>query len=185
MMLKATAFNLTRDYRGEWLLHITLKSESVRNAMNLFDKQKPGKVYDVEVEQHRERRSLSANAYFHKLCNKLAAALGVSNDEMKVHLVRLYGTLAQIDGHEIEIRIPKGAKVEDYYPYTEWLRGDALADYYAAYKQTHALNGREFSRLIDGTVSECKALGIETLPPEELERMYAQADKSNGDSESR
>lgn len=183
--MRAVSFDLRQTYRGEWVLGVTLDKSSVRDAMNLCDRQKPGKMYDVEIRQHREARSLAANAYFHKLCNKLAAALNVSNDEMKIHLVRLYGTLAQIDGHEIEIRIPKGAKVEDYYPYTEWLRGDALADYYAVYKQTHALNSKEFARLIDGTVMECKALGIETLPPEELERMYAQADKSNGDSESR
>lgn len=181
--MKAVSFDLRQTYRGEWVLGVTLDKSSVRDAMNLCDRQKG--VYDVEIKRHRERRSLTANAYFHLLCNKLAAAMNVSNDEMKVFLVRLYGTLAQIDGHEIEIRIPKGAKVEDYYPYTEWLRGDALADYYAVYKQTHALNSKEFARLIDGTVVECKALGIETLPPEELERMYAQADKGHADSESR
>lgn len=185
MRLQAAGFNLTRDYRGNWIFSMVLKNESVRDAMNLFDKQKPGKVYDVEIKQHREQRSLTANAYFHLLCNKLAAALGVSNDEMKVHLVRLYGTAAEVDGHQIELRIPKGSKVEDYYPYTEWLHGDAEADYYAAYKQTHVLNGKEFARLIDGTISECKALGIETLPPDELARLYAQADKSDGDPESR
>lgn len=180
--MKAVSFDLRQTYRGEWVLGVTLDKSSVRDAMNLCDRQKG--VYDVEIKRHRERRSLTANAYFHLLCNKLAAAMNVSNDEMKVFLVRLYGTLAQIDGHEIEIRIPKGAKVEDYYPYTEWLRGDALADYYAVYKQTHALNSKEFARLIDGTVMECKALGIETLPPDELERLYAQADKGNSDSES-
>lgn len=181
--MKAVSFDLRQTYRGEWVLGVTLDKSSVRDAMNLCDRQKG--VYDVEIKRHRERRSLTANAYFHLLCNKLAAAMNVSNDEMKVFLVRLYGTLALIDGHEIVIRIPKGAKVEDYYPYTEWLRGDALADYYAVYKQTHALNSKEFARLIDGTVMECKALGIETLPPDELERMYAQADKGNGDPESR
>ena len=32
-------------------------------------------------------------------------------------------------------------------------------------------NTEEMSKLIDGLVSECKEQGIETLPPEELERM--------------
>ena len=30
---------------------------------------------------------------------------------------------------------------------------------------------REMSELIDGTVSEAKQMGIETLPPHEIERM--------------
>ena len=35
-------------------------------------------------------------------------------------------------------------------------------------------NTKEMSVFIDGIVSECKELGIETLPEEELERMKAQ-----------
>ena len=33
------------------------------------------------------------------------------------------------------------------------------------------MNTQEMSRLIDGTVSQAKELGIETATPEELERM--------------
>ena len=36
---------------------------------------------------------------------------------------------------------------------------------------------KEMSHLIDGLVSECKEMGIETLPPEELERMMAAYDR--------
>jgi len=35
------------------------------------------------------------------------------------------------------------------------------------------------SRLIDGLVSECKECGIETLTPEELERMMVQYAKKD------
>ena len=36
---------------------------------------------------------------------------------------------------------------------------------------------KEMSRLIDGLVSECKEAGIETLPPEEIERMMESYEK--------
>ena len=36
---------------------------------------------------------------------------------------------------------------------------------------SHTYNTAEMARLIDGTVDEAKALGIETLTPAELERM--------------
>jgi hypothetical protein len=39
---------------------------------------------------------------------------------------------------------------------------------------SHTYDSREMSRLIDGTVSEAKELGIETLSPAELERMKQQ-----------
>ena len=42
---------------------------------------------------------------------------------------------------------------------------------YLFYKRTRDLNKEEMSRLIEGTVSEAKALNIETLTPDELARM--------------
>lgn len=185
MMLKGTAFTLTQTFRGEWILGITLDKGSVRDAMSLHDRQKAGKAYDVDVKRHREARSLNANAYFHKLANDLAKACGIGNDEMKVYLVKRYGTLAEIDGQPIEIRLPNGARVEDYYPYALWIGSSGGVDSYILYKQTHTLNSAEFARLIDGTVQECEAIGVETLPPEELRRMYAQADQGHGDSPAR
>lgn len=182
MILKGTAFTLTQTFRGEWIIGFTLDAGSVRDAMHLHDSQKAGKFYDVDVKRHREARSLTANAYFHKLANDLAAVLGVSNDAMKVHLVKQYGTIAEVDGQPIQIRLPASAKPEDYYPYTAWIGSEDGFDFYVLYKQTHVLNSKEFARLIDGTVEECKALGIETLSPEDLRRLYeTQKDKGDGD----
>ena len=48
----------------------------------------------------------------------------------------------------------------------EWVR-------FAFMRGSHTYNTAEMSRLIDGTVAEAKQLGIETLPPSELERMKA------------
>ena len=104
---------------------------------------------------------------------------------MKVYLVKRYGTLAEIDGQPIEIRIPNGARVEDYSPYALWIGSSDGVDSYILYKRTHTLNSAEFARLIDGTVQECEAIGVETLPPDELRRLYAQADEGNGDPTAR
>ena len=45
------------------------------------------------------------------------------------------------------------------------------AFWYRGYKGSHELNTAEMAKLIDGTVYECKEAGIETLTPNELERM--------------
>lgn len=185
MNLKATSFFLQQTFRGDWVLGVTLEKSSVRDAMDLYDRHKPGVLCDVTVKRHREARSLTANAYFHTLCNKLAAKLDIENDAMKRFLVCQYGTVAEVDGFPVSITIPKGTKVEDFYPYAEWMSGDADSDTYVLYKQTHALNSEEFARLIDGTVAQCKLVGVETLPPDELARLYAQADKKQGDPEKR
>ena len=44
-------------------------------------------------------------------------------------------------------------------------------------KGSSGYNTSEMSALIDGVVSECKEMGIETLPPEELERMMDAYDR--------
>ena len=176
--MKATVFDLQRTYRDEWQLIATLTSDSVQEAMRLVDKAN-GKTYELTAKIYRKARSIPANAYFHKLCNSLAAVLGVDDDEMKVHLVLKYGTVAEKDGVPVTITLPKAVDPNDFYRYAKWMEGDEYTDTYLLYKQTHTLDGSEFSRLISGTVEDCQELGIETFPPAELEAMYAQADKAH------
>lgn len=178
--MKATAFDLQRTYRGDWQLIASLTEDSVEEAKRLADAAN-GKTYELTVKIYRKARSIPANAYFHKLCNLLAAALGVDDDEMKVHLVLKYGTVAEKDGVPVTITLPKAVDPKDFYRYAKWMEGDEYTDTYLLYKQTHTLDGSEFSRLISGTVEDCQELGIETLSPAELEAMYAQADKVHRD----
>lgn len=168
--MKATAFDLRRTYRDDWELIATLDRESVKEAMRLVDTA-DGKTYELTAKVYRKARTIPANAYFHKLCNDLAAVLGVDDDEIKTHLVLKYGTVAEKDGVPVTITLPHAADVQDFYRYAKWIEADECTDTYILYKQTHTLDRAEFSRLIDGTVEDCKELGIETLPPDELALM--------------
>lgn len=179
------AQNLT-IYRaaGKWFGNFEIPVDAVKTAQDIADRFHDKEI-DVDIRRHIERRTLTANAYFHVLVNKLAGVMRTSNDEMKRWLVRQYGTVAEVDGRAVEILLPRGTSPTDYYPYCEWLGSSGEFDRYALLKQTHVLNGSEFARLIDGTVAECKAMGIETLSADELRRLYASADKSNSDPEKR
>ena len=172
--MKLKDFRLSRAYNGAWELTAKVNADSVKEAMNLCDKQKD-RDYEAVIKEYREKRSLTANAYFHVLCTKIATALRTDIDSTKQMLVKRYGTAAIVNGQPITITIPKGVLAETYYPYCEWINGDANGDTYLLMKQTHVMNTQEFARLIDGAVDEAKELGIETLPPEELERLYAAA----------
>lgn len=44
---------------------------------------------------------------------------------------------------------------------------------YMMLRGSHEYDTREMSQLIDGLISECREVGIETLTPGELERMMA------------
>ena len=73
----------------------------------IWDKLHQEPVLDVEIKKHREKRSLSANAYFHVLCNKISAETGESEDAVKRRLVVSYGALARDkDGKPVGLKLP-------------------------------------------------------------------------------
>ena len=176
--MKAREFSLSRMYSGEWVLTAVLTADSVKDAKRLVDTQKP-RDYEVTIREYRERRTLTANAYFHALCGKMAAVLRTDIDSVKKHLVCSYGVSAERDGQPVTITLPKGERADDYYPYCVWLGGDANWDTYELMKQTHVMNTKEFARLLDATIDECRELNIEVLPDEEVKRLYAQIDHCN------
>ena len=51
---------------------------------------------DIEIKEHKEKRSLSANAYFHVLVDKLRQALRISFAECKNNLITSSGQLEYI-----------------------------------------------------------------------------------------
>ena len=149
---------------------------------NGYEELKDVELLDIRIKKYRRRRSLDANAYFHVLVDKLADRLGISKPRCKNLMIGRYGQPFYIDESEtveavIKTNIPVsqmmegesshcmpcGSKTED---------GKELV-FYKIFRGSSTYDTKEMSLLIDGTVSECKEQGIETLPPEELERMLA------------
>ena len=121
-----------------------------------------------EVKEHKEKRSLNANAYAWSLITKIADALRTSKEECYLEMLKRYGqseivsVLSQID-------------VSGYFKYykplaTATLQGKEFT-HYKIYKGSSEYDTREMSILIDGIVSEAKELVIETIPPNEIERL--------------
>ena len=159
--------------RISFLLH----ADSVKEAERLVDSA-GDKTLEGVIKVFREKRSLTANAYFHVLVTKIAAALNTDIQSVKRRMVCSYGAVADKDNVPITVTVPKGVDINVYFDYAAWIYGDSEGDTYIIYKPTHLLDSREFGRLVDSTVEEAKALGIETLPPDELRRLYAQVNKS-------
>lgn len=138
-----------------------------------FDRLKDCEL-DVE-KKHRNRRSLSANAYFHVLVSKIAAERGGSEESVKESLVIEYGALAtDDDGITVGFKLPASVDVSTIYPYDKCFdtreENGRLFNCYLVYKQTHDMDSKEMARLIDGAIEVAKDLGIETDTPEQLAR---------------
>lgn len=130
----------------------------------------------AEIKKYRKPRSLDANAYFHLLVNRIAATVGSSDEEVKRELVVRYGAVeTDEDGGPYGIMLPASADVGKVYPYTYFYKNMEMNDKsyrcYLLYKHTRDMDSAEMSHLIDGTVSEAKALGIETMTPDQIRQL--------------
>lgn len=130
-----------------------------------------GKELDIEFTEHREKRSLSANSYFHVLCDKLRQAVNISMAECKNHLIASYGQVLYYGEQQavIKTNIPPEEMYQNEYLHT-WLVkvGEDNTYFYRVYRGSSTYDTAEMSKLIDGTVNECKAVGIETMSPAQL-----------------
>lgn len=134
-----------------------------------------GKDYRIKLSKWTEKRSLNANAYAFVLCTKIAQAIGSSKDEVYEQMLQAYGT---VDEDFPPITVIAGADMS--ITKEHWLRidtrkvGEKDFDCYLRIKGSSEMDKKEMAHFIDGIVFECKQLGIETLPPDELERLKEQ-----------
>lgn len=170
--MKALNPRLTHEYGRGWILSVEVDADSVPSAKQVVDRFRDGYM-NVDVTRYTEKRSLQANAYFHVLCDRIADATKSTLDEVKVMLVQRYGTLERgKDGKYMAAKVPANTDITAIYPYTKHIGQDENGlDMYLFYKRTSTLDKQEMGRLIDGTVEEARALNLETMPPQELERM--------------
>ena len=133
---------------------------------------------DIVAKKHREKRSLDANAYFHVLVGKIADVMSISKTRCKNILIGRYGQQEFLDDGQqailkTNIGVDKMLEQEflHCWPCGSKIENDIEVVYYRIMRGSHTLDTKEMSILIDGTVSEAKDLGIETLPPAELDRL--------------
>ena len=121
-----------------------------------------------EIKEHKERRSLTANAYAWSLIGKIADALRTSKDETYLTMLKRYGQSELVS-------VVSSVNVQGYFKYyeavaTAMLQGKEFT-HYRVYKGSSEYDSREMAVLIDGIISEAKELDIETLPPAEIQRL--------------
>lgn len=129
----------------------------------------------VELKTWREGRSKNANAYFHVLSDKLADAMRMSKPKMKNYLLFHYGQKVRDENGDLVI-IKTNADEEQLISRSDihmWYLKDSYdgTPMYVLLEHSRFYSTLEMSILIDGTVAECKAVGIETLTPAEIQKM--------------
>lgn len=155
---------------GGWLM-VKPAREDLGKAMAVVRKHKD-KLYDLEIKEHRKKRSLDSNAYAWVLINKIAEALRLTPKDVYRQAIQ------DIAGnHEI---IPIKTEAADKFKQVWESQGQgwpcidigrSKIDGYRnmkAYYGSSTYDTRQMSLLIDHLIQDCKALDIETLTPDKL-----------------
>lgn len=137
-----------------------------------------GKDMKIGFEEWQEKRSLNANAYFHVLCRKIAQVTKQSETYVKNDMIASYGQPELMENGEywtIHSNMDFVQLWEHETPHVKFsdvhIQDGNIMYEYVVMRGVATYTKKEMSRLIEHTAYEAKDLGIETLPPEELNRM--------------
>lgn len=169
-------------YNGSFEVTLTVPRANATAVEELQAIFKEGDTWDVSVRKHRQKRSLDANSYawvlIGKLTEKLADLMRSGKAPTKEQVYRSH--IKDVGVYEaLPIRADAVWRFKSAWESrgVGWIVEIVDDSKLEGYKRVHAYYGsstydtREMSRLIDNLVQDCKELGIETLPPHELERL--------------
>jgi len=177
-MIRFDSARWMQDSGGVWLcLRVTAPAAAKEFCVSMQPK-----LYDADLKPHREKRSLDANAYFWVLAGKLSAVF-TESAKKKVSPDDVYRSYVRDIGDNFEIVPVREDRIDAWNSLwcsghigrmTEDLGQCRNAKGYRnirSYIGSSDYDGRQMARLIDLVVDDCRAQGIETLPPDKLDAM--------------
>ena len=171
--MKAQANGIRIQFDGnmkpEIVVSVTTR-EPLNNLQELTDALVKGKLLDVEIKIHRNRRSLNANAYLWVLLSKLAEVLHTNKDELYLLMLDRYGVFTHLIVKQEAVERVK-AEWRTVRELGKGKIGNIEGVQLQCYFGSSSYDTKEMATLIDGVVSECKELDIETLTGAELQAM--------------
>jgi len=148
--------------------HLSLGSDDYAEIMSWLEDFVPG---EFDIVKHKKKRSVTANAYLWHLCEEIAKATGQTKIHVYRNAIKAVGVFDQLlmspeavpefNSAVGQFGIGYFVEIVDADPKT----GMILVNYY---KGSSEYTSKEFSRLVDFVVEDCRALGIETLTDREL-----------------
>lgn len=169
------------DMDGAWLM---LKVDS-KEAARFCEEMKQGKKYVADLKQHRNRRSLDANALAWKLLGELSAVLRIPD----VELYREY--VKDVGGNYTIVPMREDLLEEWDHLWCEGHYGRMTVDmgecrtapgyhYMKTYKGSSDYDTAQMSRLLDLIIEDCKQNGIDVLTECERSLLLEEWGKKDG-----
>lgn len=135
-----------------------------------------------DIKPHKEKRSLTQNAYYWVLCEKVSVKQHVTPARVHNENLRALHMVERIDNKPITVYLPDTDEAEQktleaitYHlaPTRSVKQGNDGITYraYVMLRGSSDLNTEEMNALLDLMIQEAKQNGIETMTPKELAHM--------------
>lgn len=164
--------SVNRDWKsGKIIISFELNEEPTEEINNIASCEK----LSITAKKYRQKRSLDANAYCWVLCTKIANHPSVmsSKDEVYEEMLQKYGYIYQDEEGYITVTVKADVDMSKITGHWKFYKGNGKFNSYLMIKGSSEYDSGEMAHFIDAIVQEAKELGIETLTPNELERMKA------------
>ena len=163
--MRAALRELTFTGKGEQILSLTLEGDFRERYDELN-----GKALELDLKIYRKKRSKNANDYLWVLIDKIAKSQGISPVEVYRKEIREVGVFEPLPVREDCLDRFMKAWGERGLGWFVEIIDDSFPGYKKvfAYYGSSTYNTEEMSRLINNTIEDAKALGIETATPQEL-----------------
>lgn len=139
---------------------------------------------NIKLSEHKEGRSLNANAYYWVLITKLSKAMNISMNYCHNVMLRRYGVLEMVDDTPVYLMFPDTDEAqknideaETYHVKpTSHVRTGKDGKLYRTYmmlKGSHQYDTAEMATLISGIRDECTQVGIPVETPDEIANLLS------------
>jgi hypothetical protein len=162
-------------FDGSIELILICTKDAQTSIQGLLDEFKENVPWVAKIAQKKARRSLEANSYMWILCDKIAEKIGTTKELIYKDAVENVGVFTQL--------LVQNEAVDAFIRAwnAQGLGNHAMAAYESkknpgntiiiAYHGSSTYDTQEMSRLVDYIVQEAQSLGIDTMTPDELERL--------------
>lgn len=129
-----------------------------------------------EIQEHKEKRSLNANALLWKCLGEMATSLRTDKWDVYLEMLKRYGTFTYIcvKPKAVEAVKRQWREVEEI-GHIDINGQDSVQ--MLCYYGSSTMNTKEFSALLDGVISEMKEMGLDTPEQKDLDRAIEQWSK--------
>lgn len=146
--------------------------QAIAQISAMIENLEDDKEYVCEIKKYRQKRSKNANSYMWELIGKLSQEMNKSTEELYRNYIKEFGIFKDVviepeavgTLEHVWSAYGLGWFCEEVDTVNEMA---TLRLYYGS----SSYNTKQMSVLIDAVVQDCKAVGIETMTPEELSRL--------------